>query len=101
MARRQTGLPAEHTVKVIVIGKSNLLPNLRIGQARIPKQLHRFLDTQPGNLLMDAAAVGLPGKIIQPRAAYRKRLTESLTCQFLVQVLSQIATEFLLHAVRS
>ena len=101
MARCQPGLLAEHAVKIIIIRESHLLPNLRIGQARIPKQLHRFLDTQPGNLLMDTAAVGLPGKIIQPRAAYRKRLTESLACQFLVQVPGQIAAELLLHTVRS
>lgn len=91
LARCQPGLLAEHAVKVIVIGKSNLLPNLRIGQARIPKQPHRSLNTQSGDLLMDTAAVGLPGKIIQPRAAYGKCLTESLACQLFVQVRSQIA----------
>ncbi len=101
MARCQPGLPAEHAVKIIIIRESHLLPDLRIGQARITKQLHRFLDTQPGDLLMDTAAVGLPGKIIQPCAAYGKYLAESLTCQFFVQVLSQIAAELLLHTVRS
>ena len=59
----------ENTIKVIVIQESDLLADLCIGQIRITKKLHRFLDAQVRDLLVDAAAIELPGKIVQPGTA--------------------------------
>ena len=100
MARRQAGLPAEYAVKVVVVRETDLLADLCVGQRGIAKQLHRFLDAQMGNLLIDAAAVALPGKIIQPRAAYGQRPADGFACQVFVQMRRQILAELFLHTVR-
>ena len=65
----QTGLFTENTIKVIVIQESDLLADLCIGQIRIAKKLHCLLDAQVRDLLVDAAAIELPGKIVQPGTA--------------------------------
>lgn len=84
--RCKTGLLAENPVEIVVVRNADLLTDFTVGQVGGGQQAHGVLDAQTADILVDSAAVGVPGKLVQRGAPQAQRSADAAAGKVLGQM---------------